>query len=48
MRSAREDVHIKEFGMWSYTESENSWLEPESEAATLPQRDDRPEESRLA
>ena len=38
-----EDVHIKEFDMWSYTEAENTWLTPSQEAASAPARDDAPD-----
>ena len=38
----REDVHIKEFGMWSYTESENSWLVANAEGEKPPIDDDTP------
>jgi hypothetical protein len=43
----REDVHIKEFGMWSYTESENSWLVPSFETENPPVSDDTPVDQTL-
>jgi hypothetical protein len=36
------DVHIKELGMWSYTEAENAWLAPSPDTANPPARDDAP------
>jgi hypothetical protein len=42
-RNAWEDRPIKEFGMWSYTEAENTWLAPSREAARPPGREDAPD-----
>ena len=38
-----EDVHIKEFDMWSYTEAENTWLAMSRETASASVRDDAPD-----